>query len=163
GVVLLATGLNGLVLAGSLDLPWLAVLHAGFILAGAAKALALLAILLLAGRGVRSGRGTQAGLLLLGAVVLAAALADSHAAARLEGKVPMFVASALHEAGAALWLGGLPCFALALRRLASPAAAADVGRRFSTMSAIGVGMILAGAVMISIGFIGSVEGVYGPA
>jgi putative copper resistance protein D len=165
-VVALATTLSGTILAGSLDLPWSAVLHADFILAGTAKALAILAILLLAGPssgGPSSGRWARLALLLLCGAVLAAALADSHAAARLDGKLAMFAASALHETGAALWLGGLPCFALALRRVANPPAAAAIGRRFSTLSATGVGMIVIGAAMIAVGFIGSVDGVYGTA
>jgi putative copper resistance protein D len=162
-VVVLATALNATILAGSLDLPWPAVLHADFVMAGAAKALAILAILLLAGRGAARKRWPGPVLLLLCGVVLAAALADSHAAARLDGKLAMFAATALHETGAALWLGGLPCFALALRRIASPAAAAAIGRRFSALSATGVGMIVIGAAMIAVGFIGSVEGVYGTA
>jgi copper resistance protein D len=163
-VVVLATALSGTILADSLDLPWSAILHADFILAGTAKALAILAILLLAGFGPsRSGAWAKLVLLLLCGVVLGAALADSHAAARLDGKLAMFAASALHETGAALWLGGLPCFALALKRVPSPTALAAVGRRFSALSATGVGMIVVGAVMIAVGFIGSVGGAYGTA
>jgi copper resistance protein D len=163
-IVVLVTALNGTILAGSLDLPWSAILHADFILAGTAKVLAILAILLLAGSGPsRSGAWANLALLLLCGVVLAAALADSHAAARLDGKLAMFAADALHQTGAALWLGGLPCFALALKRIASPTAVAAIGRRFSTLSATGVGMIVVGATMIAVGFIGSVGGVYGTA
>jgi putative copper resistance protein D len=161
--VALKTSANAIVLAGSLDLSWSEVAGAGFVVAGAAKALALAAIVLLVGIGRPASVWPRILLAALAGAVLAASLADSHAAARLEGELPMFLASGLHQAGAALWLGGLPCFALALRRVGSPAAAAAIGRRFSTLSGIGVLLIVVGAIMVSVGFIGSAEGFYGTA
>jgi len=75
----------------------------------------------------------------------------------------MLAASGLHQIGAALWLGGLPCFALALARVSPSSSLALIGRRYSAMAMAGVAMIVVGAVALSIGYIGSLDGFYGTA
>ena len=99
---------------------------------------------------------------LAGACILAAALADTHAAARLEASTRLLMATGAHEAGTALWLGGLPCFWLALRG-ADARHAAAIGTRFSAVAACGVALIVAGAVTFAFLYIGSVDAVYGTA
>jgi copper resistance protein D len=162
-IMLAATAINALVLQSSLDAPWSEVIAADFVISGAVKILAMAAILLIARWQPLTSVRNGAALAILSAVVLAAALADSHAMARLDGRIPMFLVSGLHQMGAALWLGGLPCFALALSRVAPAASLAMIGRRYSAMAMAGVAMIVIGAVFLSIGYIGSVDGFYGTA
>jgi copper resistance protein D len=162
-IVTVATAINAAVLQNSLNAPWSAVASAGFVISGLTKVLATLAILLFATWRPITTAFTGAALALLAAIVLAAALADSHAVARLDGRGAMFLVDGMHQIGAALWLGGLPCFALALGRVAPPASLALIGRRYSVLSISGVALIVIGAVFLSIGYIGSLDGFYGTA
>ena len=147
------------ILVDTLDLPVLNVLQAGFAVAGLVKMAAalLLAALLLA-------RRYQAlPLLVLGAIIVAAATATTHAAARLADGSLLLAASALHILGAAIWVGGIPCFVMMLGRLHDGASFRRVGARFSRMSMAGVGCILASAAVFSLFYIGAWPAVYGTA
>jgi len=165
GTVLICAGtlLNAAVLQSSLEMPWSDVLSAGFVVAGLVKLLATFLILLLASWRPLTLPLTRASLAALAALILLAALADSHATARLEGRSVMFLVSGLHQAGAALWLGGLPCFALALARVPAANSLALIGRRYSALAMAGVGMIVLGAIFLSIGYVGALGGFYGTA
>ena len=162
-LVAAATALNAAVLESSLDMAWAEVASAGFVQTGMVKLAAAFAILLIASWRPLAPLATRMALILLCAAVLAAALADSHAVARLDGRAAMLLASGLHQIGAALWLGGLPCFALALARVSPADTLALIGRRYSAMAMAGVAMIVIGAVALSIGYIGSLDGFYGTA
>jgi putative copper resistance protein D len=124
--------------------------------------LAVLALLVLATPTAAPGPGRRAGLLAGGLVLLAALTAGSHATAREHGRALLLLASFLHLAGAALWIGGLPALLAALRLLPEPAARA-VGQRYSVFAASGVGLILLGIFGFWLGYIGSPEAVWGTA
>lgn len=152
------------VLTDTLDLPVSGVVGASFAVAGLVK---MAAALLLAGLLVRcrlgAGTGDKAALLAVCAVVIAAATATTHAAARLDDEGVLLAASALHILGAAIWIGGIPCFVMMLGRLHDAAAFRRVGARFSRMSMLGVGCILLSATAFSVLYIGSWPAVYGTA
>lgn len=145
----------------TVGLPLGNVLQADFALAGLVKiAMALLLAAILFGLG---GRAPGWLLLPLGAVELAAATMTSHAAARLEFSQPLMVADAVHQLGAAIWIGGIPCFVSALRRVNEAAAWELIGSRFSRMSMLGVACIaLSGAAMAYV-YVGDWSGLYGTA
>ncbi len=147
-VVKEAVGLNLAEIAG-----------ANFVLAGSIKIAAalLLAILLF------SGRAGPAPMLALCAVMLAAAVMTTHATARLEDRPLLMTATALHLLGAAVWIGGIPCFVMALARIRDGASLRLVGARFSRMSMAGVGCILVSAAVFSVYYIGSLDGLYSTA
>ena len=69
-------------------------------------------------------RAPIAPLLALAAIELAAATLTTHAAARLDHRTPLLLVEFLHQFGAAIWIGGIPCFLLALAasRTRSPGA-----------------------------------------
>jgi putative copper resistance protein D len=161
-VVTATTVVNAAVLAASLTVSWREVAGAGFVIAGAVKVLTAAAIGLLAIRPVPAA-STRIALGVAGALFLSAALADSHAVARLRGGGLLLVATAAHMLGAALWLGGLPCFWLALRRADTRELASQIGKRFSALATTGVAMILTGAAVFVIMYIGSIDAVYGTA
>jgi putative copper resistance protein D len=154
---------NAAVLATSLAVPWREVAGAGFVIAGGVKVLAAAAIGLVVSIRPVPATWTRIALGVIGVLFLCAALADSHAVARLQGNGLLLLATGAHELGAALWLGGLPCFWLALRRADTPELASRVGKRFSALAITGVALIVAGAAVFVAMYIGSIDGVYGTA
>jgi putative copper resistance protein D len=164
GLVLCEVGtvaLQSAVLVGTVDLPVMDALGANFAVAGMVKAaMAALIGLILFARGIRPPVSL---LLVLSAVELAGATLTTHAAARLDDRAILLVIAGLHQLGAAIWIGGLPCFLLALARVHDGAAWRLVGARFSRMSMAGVACILASGIMMSVFYFGSWEGFYGTA
>ena len=156
----LTVAMQSAVLMDTLDLPVQGVLGANFAVAGLVKMAAalVLAACLLVRKPVPA-----APLLGLVAVTVAAATMTTHAAARLSESDVLLAASALHILGAAIWVGGIPFFVMALGRLHDGAAFRRVGARFSRMSMVGVGCILVSATAFSAFYIGSWAGVYGTA
>ena len=147
------------VLTATLELPVSGVVGASFAVAGLVKMAAALGLAVLLWR----GRAGAVALLGLCAVVIAAATATTHAAARLDDEGILLAASALHILGAAIWIGGIPCFVMMLGRLHDGASFRRVGARFSRMSMAGVGCILLSAAAFSVFYIGSWPAVYGTA
>jgi putative copper resistance protein D len=153
--------LDGAVLSTTLGLGLVSVLTADFALAGLAKiAASLLLALLLAVFGARVPRVI---LLVLAGVVLAAATATTHAAARLVDREILLAATVLHLLGAAIWIGGIPSFIAALARVQERAGWRVVGERFSRISMIGVACIVVSAAVMSWYYIGDLQGFYGTA
>ena len=153
--------LQAAVLVGTVDLPVLDTLGANFAIAGGVEmASAALIGLLLAARGTRAPLPP---LLALAAVGLGAATFTTHAAARLDHRGLLLIVEALHQLGAAIWVGGLPCFLLALGRVKDGVGWRLVGARFSRMSMAGVVCILVSGVTMSVFYIGDLSGFYGTA
>ncbi len=153
--------LQSAVLIGTVDLSLADTLHANFAIAGMVKATAaaLIALTLFAlGR-----RAPIMPLLVLAAIVLAAATLTTHAAARLDHRTPLLLVEFLHQFGAAIWIGGIPCFLVALNRVQNGQSGRLIGARFSRMSMAGVFCIVVSGLTMSLGYIGSWEGFYGTA
>lgn len=153
--------IQGAVLTGTLEIDWRTLSYTNFAIAGFAKIglAGILALLLARPR----DDAPAAMLLLLVAGVLAAATATTHAAARLDGRTPLLIFEALHQLGAAIWIGGIPSFVVALARCTDAEAWRRVGRRFSQMSMAGVALILASAAAMSWTYVGAWDGFYGTA
>ncbi len=160
-IAVASVALTDAVLIGSLSLPLTATLDADFVRAGAVKCAAALAMAAVVW--VRPSRCFDNRFVLgaLGLIVLAAAVANSHASARLGGRALMMLVTATHEAGAALWLGGLPLFLVMLAALPGGAAKLAAARRYSAMSITGVGLIVVSALVIYVEYIGQFEALYG--
>jgi len=156
----LTVAMQSAVLMDTLELPLQGVIGANFAVAGLVKMAAALALAtcMFARRPVPA-----APLLGLVAVTVVAATLTTHSVARLQDGGLLFAASALHILGAAIWIGGIPCFLMALGRLHDGAAFRRVGARFSRMSMVGVGCILASATVFSLLYVGAWSGVYGTA
>jgi putative copper resistance protein D len=149
------------VLTDTVDLGVWNVLTADFAVAGAVKAVAaaLLAALLL----VRGPGAPASALLALTAIELAAATLTTHAAARLDSRGWLLLVEGLHQLGAAIWIGGIPCFLLALGRVRDGSQWRAVSARFSRMSMAGVACILVSGLVMSLLYVGDWTGVYGTA
>ncbi len=157
----LTVALQAAVLVATVDLPLGSVLSANFALAGFVKigAAAVIAALLF-----RSGaRAPAPYLLVAGAVELIAATLTTHAAARLDDRGTLLVVEGLHQLGAAIWIGGIPCFVSALARVNDSASWREIGSRFSRMSMLGVACIIVSGATMAWFYIGSLAGFYGTA
>jgi putative copper resistance protein D len=150
--------LQSSVLCSTLDLPISNILAANFAVAGLAKiaASAVLAVLLLRGAGAVP-------LLAVCTAELAAATLTTHARARLDHNALLLAAEFLHQLGAAIWIGGIPCFVMVLARMRDATALRDIGGRFSRMSMAGVAAILVSGITMSLFYIGSWAAFYGTA
>ncbi|TMG96617.1 MAG: copper resistance protein [Betaproteobacteria bacterium] len=157
------TAVSAAVLAASLETSWREVAGAGFVIAGGVKALAAVAIGVAVSLRPLAAASTRVTVGAAAALVLYQGLASSHATARLTDSALLMFATGAHELGAALWLGGLPCFWLALRRADTRETLNQIGRRFSALAIIGVAMIVVGAVVFVPMYIGSLDAVYGTA
>ena len=110
------------------------------------------------------GKGPSVPLLLALALVdLGGGVATSHAAARIEDRGLLIGITALHHAGAAVWIGGLPCFLAAMRRLPGGAMRSQVGARYSLLSMLSVGAITFSGIGMLVHYVGSVDAIYGTA
>ena len=158
GVETVNVALQTAVLVTTVDLPVGNVLAANFAVAGIVKTAAAGPLARLLWRGAAAGWVLGAG-----GVELAAATLTTHAAARLSDNALLLGVEALHQLGAAIWIGGLPCFVMALARLRDGGALRLVGGRFSRMSMAGVACILVSGVTMSVFYIGSWAGLYGTA
>ena len=149
------------VLMDTADLSLRHVLTAEFAVAGMVKiivAASLAAVLL----GVKERVPTLA-LLVLTLIELAAATLTTHAAARLDNRGILLAVEAVHQLGAAIWIGGIPCFLLTLSRVREGIGLRLVGSRFSRMSMVGVACILISGATMSVLYIGDWSGFYGTA
>lgn len=149
------------VLAATVNLSVPEIAGASFAVAGLVKCGAALLLAILVRR--PASQAPTAILLALCAVVLAAATATTHAAARLDDRTLLLGLEALHQFGAALWIGGIPVFLVALARLRDGAAWRRVGARFSRMSTLGVASILLSGIGMSVFYVGDVHAFYGTA
>ena len=154
-------GLNLLALEAATGLSFEALRGADFLRTGLASLGVMLALAGLALGQPQLGPARRSALLAGAAVLLVTSSLGSHAIAREHGRFGLLLASALHQAGAGLWLGGLPALYAALAL--TPAAAARVGQRYSGFAALGVLLILLGILGFAIGYIGDVPAVYGTA
>jgi len=154
--------LTASLLAASLGSSLVDTAGARFVVAGAIKAVAAIAM----GFAMPVQPSAMARTRVLcsagAACVLAAALANTHASARLDDSALLLIATGFHEAGAALWLGGLPCFWLALQG-GDARRVAGLGARFSAVAASGVALIVAGVVVFAFLYIRSIDALYATA
>lgn len=102
-------------------------------------------------------------LLALTLVDLGAGVTTSHAAARVEDRGLLLGITALHHVGAAIWIGGLPCFLAAMHRLPAGEMRSRVGARYSALSMMSVSAIAVSGTFMLIDYVGSVDALYGTA
>ena len=166
GLILVELAGNALqisVLMATLELPFSNVMQASFAIAGMVRIVgAMLLIPCLSARFSTSRAATLLALLLC-AVELTAATFTTHAYARLSDNTPLLLVEGLHQFGAALWIGGIPCFILVMGRLHDTEGWRLVGARFSRMSMLGVACIVVSGATMSVFYIGSLQGFYGTA
>jgi copper resistance protein D len=153
--------LQSLALAGTVEISLTNALgadfaHFGLIVAAAAFAVALVAT------GPLDGRRFLP-LPALAIVILLAQLGSSHAVARLDDRLPLAAADVVHMAGAAIWIGGIPYFLVALGRAGDGLAYRRIGLRFSRIAMGAVGLLLLGGIAMAFVYVGSLDAILGTA
>ncbi len=156
-------GLQVAVLMSTVELSFGDVMQANFAVAAVVKIACALLIAACTARWAERWRVPGPILLAVVAVELAAATATTHAAARLEQSTLLLVVEWLHQLGAAIWIGGIPAFLIALAEVHDGAGWRRVGARFSRLSMLGVGCILLSGVTMFIAYVGSLPAFYGTA
>ena len=155
--------------AGTLDVPGSALgalaqtTYARAALTRVVVALAVAAAALTARRAPPAGRAWA--VLLVGAAGLVVAAASTgHGVARPGGRAGALALAFLHQVAAAVWVGGLAhLLASVLRRGGSPAAAAQVLRRFSTLAVATMGALVLAGAGLAVLHVGSVNALIGTA
>ena len=154
-------GLQAAILVGTVDLTLPQALGASSAVAGMVKVVcgAVIAIAMFGG-----GAAAPRMLLLAASLVeLVAATLTTHAAARLDNRGILLAAAFLHQLGAAVWIGGIPTFIMALARVHDATAWRIIGSRFGRMSQVGVGCIVVSAAIFSVLYVGAPDALYGTA
>jgi putative copper resistance protein D len=151
-------GLQVAVVMSTVDLGFFDVMQAPFAVAGTVKILCAVLLIPCLGKRISASPLSAVLPLLIGAVELTAATFTTHAYARLSDNTLLLFVEGLHQFGAAIWVGAIPCFVLALGRLHDANGWRLVGARFSRMSMIGVA-----SIVMSLFYIGNLQGFYGTA
>jgi putative copper resistance protein D len=94
-------------------------------------------------------------------VILGGSVATSHAAARLEHQWVLGAITFVHEAAACSWVGALPYLLATLSLQIEGKERFPLAHRFHRLATVSVGTLLAGAVGLSYGYVGSVDGLFG--
>lgn len=147
------------ILADSANLTLTETIGANFVVAGAAIVAAAVVIAVLSYAGTKLP--VRILLLSLAAVILLAQTSSSHAAARLDDRFLVGFAELLHQAGAAVWIGGIPYFLVALSQCQDGRAWRRVGKRFSQMAMASVAVLVPAGVGMAVAYTGSLEALYG--
>src|SRR5579871_5707215 len=138
-------------------------LGAGFVHAATLKIAAALALAALGLCPPRTTVWANTARVVAALALITGSVLTSHAVARLDDRVPLALVSALHQVGAAVWIGGLPCFVMALARCTDGRACALIGRRYSQMSMAGVAILLGAGIALAVVYIDSWDALYGTA
>jgi putative copper resistance protein D len=149
------------VLMDTADLTLGETLGADFAVASMGKIAASLAIAAIAF--AAAGRRGRVLLVALALGVLLGSVATSHAVSRLGDPLPLATVEALHQIAAAVWIGGIPYFLIALHRVFDGEQWRRVGKRFSQMSMASVAVLLTAGLALAVVYIGSFDALYGTA
>src|SRR5579864_7750333 len=158
---LISVALQCTVLMGTVDIGLVEAFTADFAVAGLLLAASGIAVATLALRS--RGSLTAITLGILAVVILLLQSATSHAMARLDDRATLAAADILHMAGAALWIGGIPYFLIALNLVEGGAQWRRVGKRFSQISMAAVAVLLTGGIVMAVFYLGDLEAIYGTA
>ncbi|MBI1776123.1 MAG: CopD family protein [Proteobacteria bacterium] len=99
----------------------------------------------------------------LACIVIVGSVATSHAASRLDDRPLLMVLTSLHQIGAAIWIGGMPYFLLAMAQARDGGAWRLVGKRFSLMSTAAVALIVGAGTAMAWVYVADFSALYGTA
>jgi putative copper resistance protein D len=159
-VVGISVTIEGRILAETVDLTMSETMGAAFVVSAIAAIAAALSIAWLC-LGTRNGAFTGLSLFGLACVILVAQTATSHAVAQLDDRLPLAAAELLHQAGAAVWIGGIPYLLIALAQCRDVTAWRRVGKRFSHMAMGSVAVLVTAGLAMAVVYTGSLAAIYG--
>ncbi len=136
------------------DFTWVDAIETTFSMSG------LLIVTMAAAIACLARRQHLTALLVLTGIALTAALASSHAFARVEGRPLLLLLTALHHVAMAAWIGGLPYLLITLVR-AGGQSAGEAARRFSRLAAASVFVLCIAGFWLTRRYLGDATGLYG--
>lgn len=157
----LAAAALTVMLAGTLEIPVQEAAGARAVAVDLMAAALAAVIALSAWRARRGGAAFRSAAPVLAALLLGVQAGSTHAVSQFEGAITLAAAEFLHMSGAAIWIGGIPYFLMALTDVAEPQARAGVARRFSLMSVGAVLALLAGGVLMAAFYVQTPPALYG--
>jgi copper resistance protein D len=157
---LILLGVNSAALMATAELSLCEVVGANFFRAGAVMIAASSGLALIAQAGFR--RMWQWAFA-LAVMIIGASVMTSHAASRLTDRAPLAVATALHCAATAAWIGGLPYLLLAFSRCSDEDMRETVARRFSRLAMASLSVLAAAGLTLSSFYIDAPDAIYGTA
>ena len=164
--LLLSIAIDSALLMGTTELRLRDLLTADYVLSGVAAIVAALVTYWIVRANVRPASQSRAGLRWLWlpvAVLLVTAVWSSHAVSRLEHRAMLATLTGLHQAGAAVWIGGLAFLLIALAATEDETAARILLRRFAWIAVTGAAVIISTGVWLSLYYVGSWPALYGTA
>ena len=106
-------------------------------------------------------RKATAPMIPLSLLLLIATVSTSHAAARMDHRLLLALATALHHVGTATWIGAMPFLLISLARADSVAEARTMARRYSQMALLSVAVLVLAGIYMAWFYVGSWNGLYG--
>jgi copper resistance protein D len=155
---LLTVVLSSASLLGDTDLPFTDVFRAQFFQAGAAAALLAIALFLCARIGTSK---SIAAMIPLSLLLLIATVSTSHAAGRMDHRLSLGIATAVHHLGTAAWIGAMPFLLVSLGRATTTEEATVMARRYSTLAIFSVVLLVLAGIYMSWFYVGTWQGLYG--
>jgi len=152
--------IEGLILADTVDLTASETVGAGFVLAGMAVVVSSVGIAWLSLHD-RDRSSANLRLLALAAIILIAQTTTSHAAAQIDNRLALVAADLLHQAAAAVWIGGIPYLLIALTKCRDGMAWRCIGKRFSHMAMVSVAVLVVAGLVMAVLYAGSIGALYG--
>jgi len=153
-----AVTLSGASLLGDSDLHLTDLISTRFFQAG--LSVALLALLLWGSTRIKGRRAVWA-MIPLSLLLLAAAVSASHAAARMDNRLLLATATAVHHLATAAWIGAMPFLLISLARAESVEQARLMARRYSSMALFSVAVLVLAGVFLAWSYVGTWNGLYG--
>jgi putative copper resistance protein D len=147
--------LSSAALLGDSDLHLRDLITARFFVAGLSAAL-LAMLLWLCAR-----RKATALMIPLSLLLLVATVTTSHAASRMDHRLLLALATALHHLGTATWIGAMPFLLISLARADNVVEARDMVRRYSQMALLSVALLVLAGIYMAWFYVGSWNGLYG--
>lgn len=158
---LLAAAALTAMLVGTLEIPAQEAAGARAVAVDLVAGVIAAVIAVSARRAQRGGAAIRQAAPVLAALLIGVQAGSTHAASQFEGAALLASAEFLHMAGAAVWIGGIPYFLMALADVADPAARARVAARFSAMSVGAVAALLGGGALMAVSYVGAAPAMYG--
>jgi putative copper resistance protein D len=119
---------------------------------------ALLAFLLWA---CARGKTAVNAMIPLALLLLAATVSTSHAAARMDRRLLLAIATAAHHLGTAAWIGAMPFLLTSLGRSETVEEARAMARRYSSMALLSVVVLVLAGICMAWFYVGTWNGLYG--
>ena len=142
-------------LLGGSDLPLRDLISARFFSAGLSAAL-LATLLWFCAR-----RKATAVMIPLSLLLLIATVSTSHAASRMDHRLLLALATALHHLGTATWIGAMPFLLISLARADTVAQARSMARRYSQMALLSVAVLVLAGIYLAWFYVGAWNALYG--